>query len=145
MMIEDKLLELAEHLARAAHDGQTEESTGDPYVIHVERVVALVSTPHEKAVAWLHDVIEDNVEFTEQYLLDEGVPALVVAAVSLLTRRPPPDSYETYIGRLLPGADDLARAVKIADLRDHLRPNCPERLRPRYERALRRLLDSVNY
>jgi hypothetical protein len=29
--------------------------------------------------------------------------------------------------------------VKLADLKDHFRPNCPARLRPRYENAWKTL------
>ena len=44
-------------------------------------------------------------------------------------------SYEAYIAVLASG-NLLAIAVKLADLRDHLDPNCPAELRPRYERAI---------
>lgn len=38
---------------------------------------------------------------------------------------------------------EAAISVKLADLRDHLRPNCPEQLRPRYELALTVLTQAV--
>lgn len=128
----------AERIARQAHWGQKEQSTGDDFIHHIERVVTLVDSPDEKAVAWLHDLLEDT-PWTEFELLAEGVSARIVSAVVWLTRTPPFD-YATYIDRLRDSGDALAIAVKIADLRDHLRPNCPERLRPRYEIALPLLL-----
>lgn len=127
----------AERIARQAHAGQTEESTGDDYIRHIERVVAMVDGDDAKAVAWLHDVIEDS-PLTYGDLLDAGISPRVVDAVEVLTRVSH-QPYEHYIRDLALSGDDLALTVKLADLRDHLRPNCPERLRPRYEQALRTL------
>jgi (p)ppGpp synthase/HD superfamily hydrolase len=124
------MVELAESIARRAHHGQTEEGTGDPYIRHVQRVVAMVDGNEAKAVAWLHDVIEDS-PVTAGGLLAAGLP--IVSSVTCLTRLS--GSYAEYIERLKASGDSVAISVKIADLRDHLRPNCPARLRPRYEAA----------
>jgi (p)ppGpp synthase/HD superfamily hydrolase len=139
-------LEIAERIARLAHEGQTEESTGDPYIRHIERVVALVDgDDRAKAIAWLHDVVEDNPLWSLARLEREGISPRVILAVDLLTRWPTANrgdgthcrqDYAAYIRRIRNSGDLFAVAVKIADLKDHLRPNCPERLRPRYERAL---------
>jgi (p)ppGpp synthase/HD superfamily hydrolase len=126
------MVELAESIARRAHHGQTEESTGDPYLRHVQRVVAMVDGNEAKAVAWLHDVIEDS-PVTAAGLLAAGLPVAIVSSVTYLTRLS--GSYAEYIERLKASGDSVAISVKIADLRDHLRPNCPARLRPRYEAA----------
>jgi protein gp37 len=139
---------LAERIAREAHERQKEESTGDPYIRHVERVVA--SSPAmsvTKAIAWLHDVVEDNPHWSLARLEREGISPRVIMAVDLLTRWPTASAadvdgqqnYAAYIRRIRNSGDLFAVAVKIADLQDHLRPNCPERLRPRYEQALRDL------
>jgi hypothetical protein len=133
---ENEQLVLAEGIARGAHLGQKEESTGDPYIHHVERVVALVDGNDTKAVAWLHDVLEDNPAWSAQRLMEAGISMRVVQAVSLLSRIPQ-QPYNHYIRDVQLSGDHLAIAVKLADLRDHLRPNCPARLRPRYERALK--------
>jgi (p)ppGpp synthase/HD superfamily hydrolase len=134
-----KLLETAEQIARQAHDGQHEKSTGDDYIRHVERVVALVEDDEAKAVAWLHDVLEDS-PWTEYDLLDKDISRRVFDAVRLLTRvHQSAVTYAAYIERIYTSGDTLAVRVKIADLQDHLRPNCPTRLRPRYEAALARL------
>jgi hypothetical protein len=135
-------LQIAERIAREAHAGQKEESTGDDYIRHVERVVALSPEGDQvKAVAWLHDAIEDS-NFTAAELGRAGVSEAVVDAVVLLTRADNGTAmivhtYQQYIDSIKASGNLLAIAVKIADLRDHLRPNCPERLRPRYEKALR--------
>lgn len=125
--------ELAERIARQKHAGQTEESTGDEYIRHIERVVALVEG-EAKAAAWLHDVIEDT-DTTAEYLLSAGISDRTVRAVLLLTRIKETETYAAYIERLNDSGDAVAIRVKIADLKDHLRPNCPPRLRPRYENA----------
>lgn len=131
----DAVRTLAERIAREAHAGQREESTGDDYIHHIERVVALVEGDQAKAVAWLHDVLEDT-PLTVADLRCAGISAPVVIAVELLTRTPPYDNYAQYIDNIRDAGNPLALEVKLADLRDHLRPNCPARLRSRYERAL---------
>jgi (p)ppGpp synthase/HD superfamily hydrolase len=110
------------------------------------RVAQLVGTiPHgvipnadivkAQTVAYLHDIVED----TAVTLPDlNGFGDDVARAVGLLTRTDGV-AYTDYIDGLLASGDRLALAVKIADLTDHLRPSCPERLRPRYEAALARL------
>lgn len=128
-----RMLEIAERIARAAHCGQTEESTGDDYILHVQRVVNMVDREEAKSVAWLHDVIEDSL-IRAGDLMNAGLPVSVVSAVVHLTRVPACESYAEYIERLKT-AGPLALEVKAADLRDHLRPNCPEQLRPRYIKA----------
>jgi hypothetical protein len=129
---------LAEDIAREAHAGQTEESTGDSYIKHVERVVDLVEGDDAKAVAWLHDVIEDSPN-TADDLIARGMPMRIVAAVALLTRHERTETYADYIQNIKARGDPLAIAVKLADLKDHFRPNCPARLRPRYEKAWKTL------
>ena len=86
-----------------------------------------------KAVAWLHDVLEDC-PITAVDLISSGVPPRIVDAVVLLTNTHV--TYADYIQHVKASGNKLAIQVKIADLWDHLRPNCPERLRPRYEKAL---------
>jgi (p)ppGpp synthase/HD superfamily hydrolase len=128
---------LAESIARAAHVGQTEESTGDPYILHIERVANLVEGENAKAVAWLHDLLEDT-SVTVADLERRGFSDEIINAVEVLTRKPT-ETYADYIEYVAKIGDPLAIAVKLADLRDHLRPNCPARLRPRYLKAWRTL------
>ena len=123
----------AEAIAYLAHRGQADTVTGEPYIGHVRRVVALVKAPPERVVAWLHDVLEDS-DVTVIDLHQCGITYALLASVVLLTRAQS-EGYLEYIRRIVDSGDQIARAVKLADLRDHLRPNCPERLRTRYERA----------
>jgi (p)ppGpp synthase/HD superfamily hydrolase len=134
-------LAVAERLARKAHAGQVEKWGGHPYIRHIERVVAAVDSHDEKLTAWLHDVIEDS-NTTADDLLRAGIPASVVDAVWFLTRGD--ETYAEYIEALRAAHQPLAVAVKIADLRDHLREETlavlPVNLRRRYEQALERLI-----
>jgi hypothetical protein len=140
---------LAERIARFAHLGQYEESTDRPYIEHVERVVALVGTADEQIVAWLHDVCEDCDAFADDKaakLQALGFRPVIIDAVLLLTRGwfvSHRESYDAYINSLMYPIDAidgdpsnhtrgvserarwLAIVVKIADLRDHLRPDTP--------------------
>jgi (p)ppGpp synthase/HD superfamily hydrolase len=140
-------LDTAERIARSAHEHQIEESTGDPYITHVERVVALVTAAGAsdavKAVAWLHDVIEDT-DWTRAMLVERaGITAKVADAVEILTRQKALESYDQYIDRVVRSGSSMALQVKLADLQDHLRPNCPRHLRDRYERALPLFLEQA--
>jgi (p)ppGpp synthase/HD superfamily hydrolase len=123
---------LAHIIAIAAHLDQKEESTGDPYIFHVARVVALVS-PRAKAAAWLHDVLEDS-WFTPEDLRTRNISEVTIASVILLTHDKC-DSYLDYIDKIARSKDPIAIEVKIADLKDHFRPNCPPRLIPKYRAA----------
>lgn len=131
-------VQIAERIARRAHDGQKDTVTGAPYITHVERVVAMVEGDDAKAVAWLHDVLEDCDEWTYNDLMREGISQRVCDAVDALTRQPQ-IGYAEYIEQIRMDGNTLVLAVKIADLQDHLRPNGPARLRPRYIAALKEL------
>jgi hypothetical protein len=113
---------------------------------HPERVAAAVPADC-KIVALLHDAVEDG--HTTQAEVDAVLPGPESHAIELLTR-PPLLTYAEYIeliarvstmtGPATGHAGRIARAVKIADLRDNLygRPEGPppESLRKRYEKAL---------
>ena len=126
------LLLTAAAVAEQAHKGQIEKYSGEPYIKHVERVEALVSTDDEKTVACLHDVVEDT-NVTLRDLARLGIPDGILDAVELLTRPSKcPLTYENYIDRLVESGNKLALTVKLADLRDHLREGCLGHLIERY-------------
>ena len=67
-MTSNKQLELALEIATLAHKG-VERRDGDPYIFHVLRVAnnkTYIRTKLQKAVAILHDVIEDT-PFTRSF------------------------------------------------------------------------------
>jgi (p)ppGpp synthase/HD superfamily hydrolase len=125
---------LAEEIAREAHKGQLDKQ-GQPYIDHVARVAGAVEGEHVKAVAWLHDVVEDG-HFDYDDLFKFGLPFSVTMRVFTLTRRKGEESYDEYIRRVSLASASTIR-VKLADLRDNLRP-CPnaERLYARYHKAI---------
>lgn len=124
-------------LALRMHEGQVDKQ-GHPYSEHILAVTAAVSD-WAKPVALFHDVFEDG-RATRQDLRDAGLSWDELAAVHLLTR-PAFFKYADHIEVLRSGTGlefDLAREVKVADLRHNMGRLTPEleSLRPRYEKAL---------
>lgn len=132
-------LERLTELALKMHEGQVDKQ-GRPYSAHILAVTEAVSE-EAKPVALFHDAIEDG-RARAQEIASILLP-VEAEAVWLLTR----GITTTYAGytevlRSLTGyAADLAREVKIADLRHNLGRLTPEleSLRPRYGQALRTL------
>jgi (p)ppGpp synthase/HD superfamily hydrolase len=126
------VVELAGRLAADAHAGQVDKA-GKPYVEHVRRVAGYVDPSDSQAVAaaLLHDVLEDTFT-TPARLLEQQVPAVVVEAVQLLTRKPQQLAADYYRDIR---AHALAREVKLADLADNTDPDrlaqLPDALRVR--------------
>ena len=57
--VEQSMVDLALSIARQAHEGQLDKA-GVDYIEHPIYVASQVDTEEEKAVALLHDVIEDS-------------------------------------------------------------------------------------
>lgn len=125
------------------------DKQGEPYLLHVLRVVEAVSF-EAKVVAALHDVFEDGDKLDNPVM--PGLSGDEDGAVVWLTRTPN-ETYADYIKEITtaPGRQGkLAREVKLADLRDNLGrippwnarlsdPLWQERwgdLKARYEKAL---------
>ncbi|MDR1605552.1 MAG: GTP pyrophosphokinase [Streptococcaceae bacterium] len=98
-------------LAKAAHTGQVDKA-GVDYIEHPKQVASFVATDEEKAVAFLHDTLEDT-EVTEADLQAIGMPSSVIIAVKLLTHEKN-QPYFTYLEDVK--QNKLARTVKLADL-----------------------------
>ena len=79
---EQSMVDLALSIARQAHEGQLDKA-GVDYIEHPIYVASQVDTEEEKAVALLHDVIEDS-HYTAEELLQAGLPETVVTAVKIL-------------------------------------------------------------
>lgn len=106
------LEELAFEIAKTAHAGQTDKA-GLDYILHPLQVAAEVTTDEEKAVALLHDIIEDT-DVTASELLAKGLPDNVVEAVEALTKKHN-QNYAAYLAGVK--KNRLATAVKLADLK----------------------------
>lgn len=137
---------IAQQLATTWHEGQTDKS-GQPYIAHPQRVAARVTGDGPKAVAWLHDVLEDTAA-TRHTLVQAGITDEVITAVEALTKRDG-EAAEEYFARVR--THPWAVTVKHADLDDNtdpervarLDPDTRERLRVKYERARTLLQGSV--
>lgn len=108
-------LERALEIAAGAHRGQRDKA-GQPYILHPLRVMQACGTDEERIVAILHDVVEDS-DWTLDDLRGEGLAEDLVAAVDAMTRREN-ETYAEFVDRA--SRHPIARAVKIADLRDNL-------------------------
>ena len=104
--------EKAYEIAKKAHLGQVDKA-GEDYIKHPEKVASFVSSDEEKAVAYLHDVIEDT-ELTLEDLREYGFSEEVLKAVDVITKKKGQD-YQTYLNSAK--ENKLARVVKLADLR----------------------------
>ena len=102
-------------IATKAHAGQKDKA-GAPYLLHVLRVMMTVEKMDEKIVALLHDVVEDS-EVSIEELANERFPKKILKAVELLTKTEK-KTYEDYIQEIK--NNDLARVVKLADLKDNM-------------------------
>ena len=109
---EQSMVDLALSIATQAHEGQLDKA-GVDYIEHPIYVASQVDTEEEKAVALLHDVIEDSPVSAEE-LLQAGLPETVVTAVQVLTKKKEQD-YQTYLETVK--KNPLARLVKLADLK----------------------------
>lgn len=106
------MIDIALVIAKKAHAGQVDKA-GVDYIQHPLYVASQVETEQEKAVALLHDVIEDS-NITAVDLLASGLPNEVVTAVQILTKKKG-QSYQEYLEKVK--TNDLARVVKLADLK----------------------------
>lgn len=106
----------AADFAERAHVGQIDKS-GAPYIEHPTRVAAKLAAPVAKAVALLHDVLEDT-DVTEAELRQEFGDEVTDAVVALTrVAGEPPESYYARIR-----ANGLALQAKLADIHDNLDP-----------------------
>jgi (p)ppGpp synthase/HD superfamily hydrolase len=109
-------LESAIALSIAAHRGQVDKG-GQPYILHPLRVMLQLESDPERIVAVLHDVVEDNQEYTMSRLESLGYSREILEALDCLTRRPE-ENYNEFVGRIK--LNRLATRVKLADLEDNM-------------------------
>lgn len=108
-------IERAIEIAARAHAGQVDKA-GAPYVFHPLRLMLSVDTPEERMAAVLHDVVEDT-SVTLADLEAEGFPSQVIEAVRVLTKLPGESRLEAARRAV---RNPIARAVKLADVRDNM-------------------------
>jgi (p)ppGpp synthase/HD superfamily hydrolase len=102
-------------LAYEAHHGQLDRS-GVPYIFHPARVAAGFTNEAMACVAWLHDVVEDT-DVTLEDIRLAGFGIVICDALRLMTHDKSLP-YMDYVRRL--AKNPIAKAVKLADLRDNM-------------------------
>lgn len=117
----EQLIQEARAFATLKHEGQLDKA-GLPYITHPGRVAARVQTRYgaaHVAVAWLHDVIEDQ-NVTPEDLRQLGFPLDVIAGVVAMTKCEG-DGPDEAVERAC--ADPIALVVKAADVADNSDPS----------------------
>lgn len=139
-----QLILVSQSIAMLAHWGQLDKA-GNLYFDHCKRVAHKGKNVEEVILGFLHDVLEDTTEpekyniqiFREKY----GIPEDILKSLELITRDKK-EPYFDYIRKLK--TDELAKAVKLNDIEDHLTYGTeyiPESLIERYKKAKDILLE----
>jgi (p)ppGpp synthase/HD superfamily hydrolase len=100
-------------IAVVAHHGQ-QDKVGYCYIWHPWYISSQMDTDLEKAVALLHDVVEDTNMTVED--IKQETNAEVAYNVDILTRRQD-EKYFDYIKRIKDSNSKVAIKVKLADLK----------------------------
>lgn len=118
-----ELLKTALTIARQVHAGQTDKG-GDEYIFHPVLVALQCDTVEAKVTAILHDTIEDSEGMvTSETLRAAGIPEKILEALELVTHVRDAsyenfhEEYRAYIRRLKESGNEIAIAVKLADLK----------------------------
>jgi len=130
--------DIAKFIAHLAHQGQVRRPGILPYITHPEAVAE--SFPKEdikaRAVAWLHDVLEENKAFTPALLKVLGIDDDIIDAVVILTRIPG-QTVDEYVNGFL--ESELPCRVKIADIKHNMSCQPSEKAKRKYPKILKRL------
>lgn len=108
-------LERALAIAVDSHSGQVDKG-GHPYILHPIRMMLSLEKEEERILALLHDLIEDT-EVTLSALESIGFSGEVISGLEALTRKP--GETRMQAARRIK-KNPLARAVKLADLKDNM-------------------------
>lgn len=141
-MTDYELIKTALEIAKKAHKGQVDKANVD-YIFHPITVALLCSSAKAKAVALLHDTLEDT-DVTYDELVNK-VGKDVADTVKLLTNDGNRGTYLEYVQSIKDSGNKFAIEVKKADLTmnmDLSRINNPtekdiERIEKKYKPALR--------
>ena len=141
------MLSKAIEIAAKAHSGQVDNG-GNPYILHLLRVMFNCESEKAKICAVLHDVVRDTA-VTMDELRSEGFSDEIIAALECLTKVDG-ESYEGFIDRVL--SNETACWVKLADLADNMdltrigRPTAKDEERIiKYKQAAGRITDALPY
>lgn len=110
-----ELIKEALRIAKEAHYGQVDKA-GVNYIYHPITVALLCTTAKAKAVALLHDTLEDCSDKVSYEMLCDCVGKEVADAVKLLTNDGTRGTYFEYVRSIKMSGNELAIEVKKADL-----------------------------
>ena len=140
-------LERAIEIAVSAHKGQLDKG-GNPYILHPLSVMMALDLEDEKIVGVLHDVIEDNEEWTFEKLEIEGFSLSVIDALKSVTKLSENEDYDDFITRSI--GNEIGKKVKMADLRHNMDVSRIDKVGERdldrlnrYQLAYARILDQL--
>lgn len=140
------MLYKAIEIATRAHAGQVDKA-GEPYVLHLLRVMLSRENDLERICAVLHDVVEDS-DISFDVLRKEGFSEEVIVVLDCLTKRKD-ESYDEFITRIL--GNETVCHVKLADLCDNMNlsrienPNEKDEARiKKYNEAAERIMDVLS-
>lgn len=105
---------LAKNIAKSVHKGQVDKAGVDYFAGHLTSVANGVNNNKAKAIAYLHDSLEDT-KLTDKELL-KVFDKDIVKAIKVLTK-PKNVKYLTYIRNVK--TNSLAKEVKLSDLRNN--------------------------
>ena len=114
-MTDYDLIKTALMIAKESHKGQRDKAGAD-YIFHPITVALMCDTAKEKAVALLHDTLEDCGDVVTYEMLADKVGKDVADAVRLLTNTGDRGTYLAYVKSIKDSGNPLAIAVKKADL-----------------------------
>jgi hypothetical protein len=134
-------LERAIQIATEAHAGQVDKA-GAPYILHPLRVMLALQGEAAQIAGVLHDVAEDCPAWPQFRLAEEAFPNESLVAIAILTKREG-DHYADYLMRV--GTNELAKQVKIADLKDNLDVTRIGELSERDLKRLNKYKDALAY
>ena len=109
------MLVKAIQIAVSAHKEQVDKS-GQPYILHLIRVMDAGETEQEKICGVLHDLVEDT-DWTFEKLENEGFSEEIISALKCVTTQEN-EAYDVFISRIK--ENPLAIKVKLNDLRDNM-------------------------
>lgn len=109
------MLEKAISIATKTHLGQKDKA-GQPYILHLLRVMNAGETEIERICGILHDLVEDT-DWTFSDLRSEGFSEEVIEVLDCITKRED-ESYEDFINRI--SKNYIAVRVKLNGLKDNM-------------------------
>lgn len=109
------VVEKALEVAECCHCDQKDKA-GKPYIEHPKRVASRCATDEERAVALLHDTMEDC-GMTAERFRELGFGEEIIEAVVSVTRRKHEDYFD-FVRRA--GRNRIGRVVKMHDLEDNM-------------------------